>query len=102
MILYNVTLNVEASIHDDWLAWMKAIHIPDVMDTGCFLSYKICRLLRQGEEGTTYSIQYFCKDTKALHYYQVNFAPELQKEHKNRYGDKVVAFRSLLEVVQEG
>ncbi|NNE29020.1 MAG: DUF4286 family protein [Saprospiraceae bacterium] len=102
MILYNVTLNVDTDVHEDWLAWMKAIHIPDVMDTGCFKSYRICQLLRQAEEGITYSIQYICEDTKTLHFYQVNHAPELQKEHQERYGDKVLAFRSLLEVIEEG
>ncbi|MEO8448027.1 MAG: DUF4286 family protein, partial [bacterium] len=28
MILYNVTVNVDDSVHDEWLEWMKTIHIP--------------------------------------------------------------------------
>jgi hypothetical protein len=31
--------------------------------------------------------------------YQKNFAPELQKAHTERYKDKFVAFRTLLEEV---
>jgi hypothetical protein len=38
---------------------------------------------------------------KDLHHYQVNFAPELQKKHLERYGKKVVAFRTLMEVIKE-
>ena len=46
MIIYNVTVSlVDQSIHQDWLKWMKEIHIPEVMDTGFFLDNKICRLL---------------------------------------------------------
>ena len=34
MIIYNLTINLEDSIHDDWLEWMKKNHMPDVMRTG--------------------------------------------------------------------
>lgn len=102
MILYNVTLNVSPAVHDDWLSWMQKVHIPAVMATGFFLKFKICRLLRSAEEGVTYSVQYFCESTKRLHQYQVQHAPKLQKDHMDRYGEKVVAFRSLLEVLEEG
>jgi hypothetical protein len=41
MILYNVTVKIEADAQEDWLQWMKSTHIPDVMDTGLFLGYRI-------------------------------------------------------------
>ncbi len=100
MILYNVTVKVDHDIHDDWLKWMKAIHIPDIMDTGLFEEYKICKLLLTDDtDGVTYAIQYFCKDMATLEHYQQNFAPTLQKEHTDRYKNKFVAFRTLLKVV---
>ena len=33
MIIYNVTINVEDSIHSDWILWIKE-HIREVLDTG--------------------------------------------------------------------
>jgi hypothetical protein len=45
MLLYNVTVNVELGVHAEWLAWMKAVHIPEVMATGIFKSHRICNLL---------------------------------------------------------
>jgi hypothetical protein len=33
MIIYNVTINVEDSIHYDWLSWIKP-HIKEVLSTG--------------------------------------------------------------------
>lgn len=101
MILYNVTVKVNREIHNDWLGWMKAIHIPDVMDTGLFEAYKLCKLLFTDEtDGITYAIQYACKDLQTLEQYQKEFAPKLQKEHAERYKDKYVAFRTLLEIVE--
>lgn len=101
MLIYNITVNIEESVHQDWLNWMKQIHIPDVMNTGCFESNKICRVLstQEDETGYTYAIQYFCKNKALLETYQKNHAPELQREHLQRYDGKFVAFRSLLEEV---
>ena len=69
MIIYNVTVSlVDQTIHEEWLNWMKTKHIPDVMNTGCFLSNKICRLMVDDE--ITYAIQYTCKDLATLEKYQ--------------------------------
>lgn len=38
MIVYSVTVNIDSSIHEDWLAWMKSKHIPDVMATVILLT----------------------------------------------------------------
>jgi hypothetical protein len=59
MIIYNVTTKVTHTIHQSWLAWIKQEHIPEVMNTGLFHDYRICRLLEQDDsEGPTYTIQY--------------------------------------------
>lgn len=101
MIIYNVTINVESDIHDEWLHWMKEKHIPDVMNTGKFMEYKICKILtkQEGETGETYAIQYTCKNMQDYEDYQKNFAPQLQAEHSERYKNKFVAFRTLLELI---
>ena len=101
MIVYNVTVNIDESIVDDWLTWMKEIHIPEVMKTGVFIKSQLNRVIVQGDTGETYAIGYTCKNMKDLHHYQVDFAPNLQKKHLERYGDKAVAFRTLMEVIQE-
>ena len=101
MIVYNVTVSVEKSIITDWLDWMQKVHIPEVMATGTFSKAQINKVLVQGDSGDTYAIAYTCDSMKDLHQYQVKFAPELQKKHVARYGEKAVAFRTLMEVVQE-
>jgi hypothetical protein len=100
MILYNVTINIDPEVHVEWLAWMKKHHIPKVMDTGCFVENRIFKILTVEEgEGFTYSIQYLCNSMKEYEMYRSNFASDLQKEHKEKYKDRFVAFRSLLEKI---
>jgi len=99
MIIYNVTVNIEHDVHDEWLNYMKNEHIPDVMKTNCFIESKICKVLVEEEQGVTYSIQYTAKDMETYEKYKQEHAPRLQQEVKDRYANKFVAFRTLLEVV---
>lgn len=103
MILYNVTVNVENSICEDWLQWMLEKHIPDVMNTGLFKHYKLLRLLNEEENntGTTFAVQYFCETMQDYEKYKKEFATKLQKEYNLRYQGKFVAFRTLLEEVSK-
>jgi hypothetical protein len=99
MILYNVTINVDKDIHDEWLEWMKETHIPDVLSTGLFADSKIFRIHTDEEEENTYSIQYFCVSMDDYEKYQKDHAPRLQQEHSEKYKDKFTAFRTILEQV---
>ena len=101
MIIYNVTVSVEESIKTDWLNWMKTEHIPEVMAAAVFTKAQINRVIVQGDSNNTFAIAYTCASMKDLHQYQIKFAPELQQKHIARYGDKAVAFRTLMEVMQE-
>ena len=86
-------------MHDDWLQWMKTVHVPDVMATGKFSHHVFSKVMIEDEDGTNYSIQYHCENMDALQDYQDNHAPKLQEEHTARYKDQYVAFRTLLEIV---
>ncbi len=99
MIVYNVTISVEADIHDEWFRWMRDEHIPDVMATGLFLDSRMVRVLAEEDAGLTYAVQYTCADRTTYERYRHEFAPALQAKTQARYGGRFVAFRTLLEVV---
>ena len=101
MYIYNVTINIEEDVHDEWLRWMKEVHIPEVMATGMFLSNRILQVMTDDPQGLTYSIQYEVKDLDTLRLYQEVYAPKLQKEHTNRYKEKFVGFRTVLRLEYE-
>lgn len=87
-------------MHDEWLAWMKAVHIPAVLDTGFFFDHKMYRLMELNEaDGITYAIQYFCDSFENYMQYQKEHAPTLQQAHADKYKDKFVAFRTLMRAV---
>jgi hypothetical protein len=92
---------MEQSMAPEWLQWMQHVHIPEVMATGCFLSYRILKVLTNAndDEGVNYSIQYDAATTADYERYREQFAPAMQQQTKARYGERVLAFRTLLEVI---
>ena len=101
MIIYNVTSNIHTSIHDQWLIWIKE-HIPHVMATGHFTEAKLTKVLVVDSDGSlTYSVQYRAKSREALESYYRNDADRLRQVTLQTFGDKVLSFRTELEVIDE-
>lgn len=100
MIIYNVTVIIDDTVHDEWVDWMKTKHIPDVMATGCFMEHRMSKIMSgEHDGGTSYSIQYLCESNAKYNSYQDDHAPQLQQEHTAKYQGKFGAFRTLMEVV---
>lgn len=100
MIIYNITINVDDSIHDEWLEWMKQ-HIPQVLATGNFLEAKLTKVLVQEDAGVTYSVQYKAKSREHLEDYYKHHAEKLRQEGLEKFADKMLAFRTELEIIDE-
>jgi hypothetical protein len=100
MIIYNITIKIDWSIAEDWLDWMQNIHIPEVLETGCFDKHQLVRLLQVDEvEGPTYAAQYYATTLTKYDAYMQYYAPALRKKISDRWGDKYVDFRTLMQVI---
>ena len=101
MIIYNVTIKVAASIAGEWLKWLQEEHIPDVMKSGCFSSYRVVRLLEVDDtEGPTYAIQYNANAKADYNRYIQLHAAGLRDKSYQKWGDRFIAFRSVMQVVE--
>ena len=101
MILYNVTVQIDNNIQQDWLNWMMKTHIPEVLATGLFSGYKFLELVtrQEDETGFTYCIQYLMPSMNHYDTYQKDFAPALKQKAEDKFGGKFVAFRTVLQEV---
>lgn len=101
MYIYNVTINVQEEIHEQWLNWMKKEHIPEMLKTGKFEKALMSRVMVEEEMGgITYSVQYTARSMEMLERYYTEHAKDL-RAGSNRFEGKFVAFRTELEVVSE-
>jgi hypothetical protein len=97
MVIYNVTVKVDQSIADDWLAWMKQDHIPAILATKCFTGHKLVQVLELDDsEGPTYAVQYFADNLDDYKTYISEHASVMRKQATDKWGDSFIAFRSLL------
>ena len=101
MYIYNVTINIDESVHDQWVDWMKSDHIPAMLDTGKFTKALMTRVMVEEEMGgITYSIQYTTDSMETLQKYYAEDADILRAQSKPFEG-KFVAFRTELQIISE-
>ncbi|UGU18328.1 DUF4286 family protein [Sinomicrobium kalidii] len=102
MYIYNVTINIDETVHDEWLQWMRETHIPDMLATGKFSNARMLKVLVNEEMGgITYSVQYITDSKATLQQYYDEDASQLRAKSQKRFADKFVAFRTELEIVSE-
>jgi hypothetical protein len=99
MHIYNVTINIDDSVHDEWKNWMQSIHIPEVLSTGLFLESRFARVLIDEESGTTYSIQYLFNELADYQLYEQLYAEDLRNKTEKLFGGQFVAFRTMLDII---
>ena len=100
MIVYNVTIKLAHAIHTEWLQWLKDEHVPEVLQTGCFTHATVLRLLEIDDtEGPTYTIQYFAESKSLYNNYIDKHAPIMRQKSFDKWGNKFIAFRSVMQVV---
>jgi hypothetical protein len=98
--IYNVTSNIDESIHDEWLLWIKE-HIPQVLATGKFEKATLTKVLVEEEMGgITYAVQYKSYSREALDAYYKEDAERLRKDAM-QFADKVLSFRTELQILDE-
>lgn len=101
MIIYNITIKVEWGAADEWVQWMREVHIPGVLSTGCFEKHQFVRLLQIDEtDGPTYASQYYISSLSKYDYYLQHYAGSFQKQAKDKWGDQYVDFQTLMQIVE--
>jgi hypothetical protein len=101
MYIYNVTINIADSAHNEWLNWIES-HITSVLSTGKFTSAKLTEVLVEEEMGgKTYSIQYSANTREDLDDYYKKDADKYRSDSVKKFGNKMLAFRTELKLIKE-
>jgi len=100
LIIYNITTKVHSSIDTAWRQWQKEEFIPLTMQTGCFINAKLLHLLEQDDsEGKTYALQLTAETVDMYEVYVNEHAALARQNTLERWGNKIISFHSLLEVI---
>lgn len=104
MYILNVTINIEDSIHQSGITWVKEEFIPKMKATQQFVEVLMSEVLvrevlvREETGGKTYSIQFKAPNKAALKAYYQNHDAQIFRGFR-QFGDKIVFFRTEMEVL---
>lgn len=101
MILYNVTISLDPSVETDWLNWIRAEHLPEVMQTGLFVDCRLSQIQGQETGVTAYSILYYSKSEDAFETYAKEHAPRLNRIHAEKFNGKIASFSTIMNLIEE-
>lgn len=81
---------------------MRSTHIPQIMETGCFIHFRICQIPASGDNESTFAVQYTAPSMRHFERYETAFAPGLREDYQKRFGQNTGIFRTILQILDEG
>lgn len=101
MLIYNMTMNVDESIHLKWKNWVSEHYIPSMLNTKKFSKALVTQVLVNEEMGgLTYSIQFTAPTESHLAAFKETHQAKVESKFQQFKGE-VVFFSSVLKVVSE-
>ncbi|BES63385.1 DUF4286 family protein [Dysgonomonas capnocytophagoides] len=100
MLIFNTTLHIDDSIHDECLIYLKERYIPKAIESKILEQPLLAKIEAQHEEhGVSYAMQFKTTDIDTLDSWAKTTGQELQQEMNNRFGSKIAGFVTLLEEI---
>ena len=97
-VIYNITYNVDESIVQEWLVWMKSEFIPKHLATEFFIGADMLQILVEEEMGgVSYAVMYKSPNLGVLEEFVASHSTKFNQELSNKFGQKVLTFMTLLE-----
>ena len=85
---YEVTMEVDSSIAEEWVEYMRSEHIPEVMNTRVFSACQFLRIIEPRKDGIEcFRITYEAVNLSVIQNYRIESSPDLQRKHNERYGE---------------
>ena len=100
MIIYNITMQVDWAVHDQWKEWLVSEYLPAFINTGLFSHYQLNILLEVNEEdGPTYAVQLYAKSAAQVYEFRELFLEEFQQRERTAWGDHAYSFGTIMQVI---
>lgn len=98
MIVINTTYQIDCDIESAFKGWLKVEYIPKVMRSGELHSPVLMKILTEEADGVGYCLQFQVADTDTLNDWFNKEGARLSELSAQRFGQKVLAFTTLLEL----
>ena len=101
MYVLNITFFVHESIEEKWLEWSKPKFESIKETSSYFHEFTLMRLLSHKEpDQITYTCQLRADSAHKIQLFEIEIEPDLLNENKEKFGEKSVFFKSLMQIVK--
>ena len=102
MILYNTTYQMPEADARNFVIWVHQVMLPKVHDFGTMKNGRLSRILSHKEEGSEcFALQFEVESTARLHYWFVKQGKQLGEELLKAFGNRIIGFSTMMEVISE-
>ncbi len=101
MYIYNTTYLIDKDVFSDWIEWIKSVHIGDMTRLG-FFSPQISKVLTTDVESKelSISVQFKIESLEKLNQWKEKYSNILKKDIYHRFGERVLPFDTVLEIIE--
>ncbi len=102
MYIYNTTYVVTESVFTTWNSWVRAMHIPQMLEQG-FTEPQIAKVItnESEQEGVSITVQFKVKDLVTLNSWAEKNLGAIRSEIKQKFGENVLPFDTILEILDK-
>lgn len=98
-VVYEVNLDVEASLAREYRAWL-AEHVVAMLALPGFVAAQVFDVVEPTTEGRiAFCVHYRLRDAAALDAYLRDYAPRMRADGMARFGDRFTATRRVLQAI---
>lgn len=100
-MLFNTTYQVDVNEARNFVIWLHECYIPQVKEQGTLSRPRMSRVLSHREQDSEcFALEFEVENTAALHHWYQQHGMAFEKEIRKMFGEKVVWFSTLLEVIE--
>lgn len=97
MIIYNTTYQIDPSVHDEALAWIRLELIPSLSSSKHLKNPRLVRVMTDDESNKSYSLQFEVEDITTLNEWYKMHGASIYAGLTKKYGNNLLGFTTLLE-----
>lgn len=100
-MLFNTTYQVNMDEARNFVIWLHNCYIPQVEQEGTLSHPRMARVLSHREQDSEcFALEFEVENTAALHRWYSTHGTGFEKEIRKMFGEKVVWFSTLLDVIE--
>lgn len=102
MLVYNITFQVDFNEASNFAIWAHQVYIQKTLETGLMHNARLSKILSHRDEQTEcFSLQFEVENSAVLHQWFCTQGRQLNEEMTALFQEKVVAFTTLMEIIEE-